>query len=202
MSLFCSVESALRFAFNPDRVACDRPGVARLMGSHGDGPGDLSGLDGAAQAGVIRRKIATLPHLQQSLLVARFAPALIPCGCGQPCCAKWRPNLEWQGAVRIIADHAKSEPLSGCKAEQGVVLSILAKHFGYRVESVVATAAEKGLSSGTASNHTGKIRRWLYGAEVKSPEHGGKERIPGAEDLALLAAQRLLSDLVEAENAG
>lgn len=195
MSLFRSVESALRFAFDPERVACNRPGISRRMSAGGGEPGALSGLNGAAQAGIIRRRIATLPHLQQSLLVARYAPALVPCGCGQPCCAKWRPNFEWQGAIRIIADHAKVEPLKGCKPEQEVLLSILAKHFGHRVESVVVVAADKGVSNGTASNHTGKVRRWLYG-------EAGADRQPGVEEVALLAAQRQLADMLEVEDAG
>lgn len=195
MSLFRSVESALRFAFNPERVACNRPGIARQMGTSSGERSPLAGLDGAAQAGIINRRLSTLSYFQQALLIARYAPPTVSCECGQLCCAKRRPNLAWQGAIRIIADSAEKDALGGCQSDRQVLLAILAKHFGHKAESVVEVAAGSGVPRGTASNHTGKVRRWLYG-------EAGVDHKPGVEEMAFHAAKWLLADCVEMEATG
>lgn len=190
--LFRSIDDALRFAFDPDRQQqCGRPASSRMHGKLGT-PGALSGLDGAAQAGMIRKSLSRLPYVQQSILVARYAPSSIKCECKHECCRGWTPNPEWQAAVRIVADCVTKEALDGCTVDRQLLLGILAKLYGKKI-SVVLVAEEQGVSSGTASNHTAKVKRWLYGERVV---RAGEEPKKGEQDLAIEAAERTLQELI------
>lgn len=191
--LFRSIDDALRFAFDPARqLQCGRPASSRMHGKVLGTPGALSGLDGAAQAGMIRKSLARLPYVQQSILVARYAPSTIKCECKHECCRGWTPNPEWQAAVRIVADCVTKEALDGCIVDRQLLLGILAKLYGQKI-SVVLVAEEQGVSSATASNHTGKAKRWLYGERVVRAGEAPKK---GEQDLAIEAARRLLSKLI------
>lgn len=71
--LFDSAWNALAFAFRYSTQQYQPTPMARLMrGSIGSGKG-LHGLDGAAQAGVIRAIVETLPEFERCAVVARFA---------------------------------------------------------------------------------------------------------------------------------
>lgn len=71
--LFDSTWAALAFAFRYSTQQYQPTPMARLMrGSIGSGKG-LVGLDGAAQAGLIRAIVETLPEFERCAVVARFA---------------------------------------------------------------------------------------------------------------------------------
>lgn len=71
--LFGSAWSALAFAFRYSTQQYQPTPMARLMrGSIGSGKG-LVGLDGAAQAGLIRAIVDKLPEFERCAIVARFA---------------------------------------------------------------------------------------------------------------------------------
>lgn len=71
--LFDSAYAALAFAFRYSTQQYSPTPMARLMrGSIGSGKG-LVGLDGAAQAGIIRAEVETLPEFERFSIVARFA---------------------------------------------------------------------------------------------------------------------------------
>ena len=85
--LFRSTQDALLFAFRHAGQAYDRPLMLRMAdASRGSGAG-LAGLDGAAQAGMIRAEVAALGRLHEAVLVARFADRAIPCQCKAACCS-------------------------------------------------------------------------------------------------------------------
>jgi len=70
--LFRSSHDALRFAylFNAQQYAMTP--MAKLMGGHGSGKG-LVGVDGAAQAGMIRAEVERLPVIERSCIIARYS---------------------------------------------------------------------------------------------------------------------------------
>ena len=71
--LFDSTWAALAFAFRYSTQQYQPTPMARLMrGSIGSGKG-LHGLDGAAQAGLIRGIVETLPEFERCAIIARFA---------------------------------------------------------------------------------------------------------------------------------
>ncbi len=72
--------------------------MSRIILPSGPGRG-LGGGDGAAQAGMIRSEVEQLDRIAQAFLVARFAPASIPCDCGRPCCSGRQSNEEWHALL-------------------------------------------------------------------------------------------------------
>lgn len=73
--LFDSAWAALAFAFRYSTQQYSPTPMARLMrGSIGSGKG-LVGLDGAAQAGIIRAEVDKLKSFERSAVIARFALA-------------------------------------------------------------------------------------------------------------------------------
>lgn len=94
--MFNSTHDALVFAYNfrgsPRRVIFEMPQE-----------GGLGGLDGAAQAGLIRRKVKSLGALEEAIIIAKFAPRAWECSCGASCCKGSKVNFEWHGAITEIA---------------------------------------------------------------------------------------------------
>lgn len=73
--LFDSTWAALAFAFRYSTQQYQPTPMARLMrGSIGSGKG-LHGLDGAAQAGIIRAQVQELREFERCAVIARFALA-------------------------------------------------------------------------------------------------------------------------------
>jgi hypothetical protein len=71
--LFDSAYAALAFAYRYSTQQYQPTPMARLMrGSIGSGKG-LHGLDGAAQAGIIRAEVEKIREFERSAIVARFA---------------------------------------------------------------------------------------------------------------------------------
>lgn len=86
--LFESAHGALVFAFNFSGQCYDRPMMNRLASpAVGSGKG-LVGLDGAAQAGMIRAEVQTLGKLAEAIIIARIAPRTVPCHCRSARCAR------------------------------------------------------------------------------------------------------------------
>ena len=74
---FDSYIDALIFAFNASSENYDRPYMNRVAApAVGSGRG-LGGLDGAAQAGMIRAEVRDLGRMREAILLARFAPRWI-----------------------------------------------------------------------------------------------------------------------------
>lgn len=99
----------------------------------------LVGLDGAAQAGMIHRRISTLPTLMQAAIAARFA--VLP-----------QDVATRQAACKILALHARGA--MPCDLESTVLL--MRKLHGLRVD-LGRLADEKDVGERT-------IRRWKVSA--------------------------------------
>ena len=99
--LFRSAHAALMFALNFRHGSIKMSGLARAMGGGRTGRG-LGGLDGAAQAGMIRAEVERLTPVRRSLLVGRHAPQQVPCQCRQACCRGWVEGEDWREAVNWL----------------------------------------------------------------------------------------------------
>lgn len=100
--LFDSTHSALVFAFNYSLQQSPRTPMTSLMRTAPMGTGKgLSGLDGAAQAGMVLAEVCRLPDDQHNVIVARYGYVLHEC----PCCAQDAPSDDWRTAISELANN-------------------------------------------------------------------------------------------------
>ncbi len=114
--MFDTAHGALVFAFNYAGQRYDRPMMLRAWPRRPPAPArDLGGLDGAAQAGMIRAQACTPgPAGRVPDHRPRGAAHAIPCACRAARCAGTKPNMEWRNAVSFLADHVRYTALKGC----------------------------------------------------------------------------------------
>lgn len=186
-ALFDSAHAALVFAFRQRVQTVDRAPLNRIAApATGKGRG-LGGLDGAAQAGMIRQEVQAFGALDEALLIARHAPQHMPCECGAPCCSGRRPNRDWIDAISRLAEHARITALVGCSTTSLQRIAYVARHFTPRAmrESIEELAARFDLSRHTVSAHIGRVTLLLGG----TPAHKDKPAVPGIETLAQQLAE-------------
>lgn len=187
-ALFPSAHAAATFAYRFSTQQYGKSAMAILMaGPTSTGKG-LGGIDGAAQAGMIRRLVSGLGPLHESIIMARFLPRTLSCACGSVCCSGVAPNLEWRAAVRRIADIALTHT-PACLSSMQLRMGVVGKHFGEPVE-LGALADRCMVHRNTASKHAGLILRWLRG----HPARHGRPAEVGEED----QAQQRLADALAA----
>jgi hypothetical protein len=163
--LFRSTQHALLFAFRHAGQAYDRPLMLRMAdATRGPGAG-LVGLDGAAQAGMIRAEVADLGRLYEAVIVARFADRSIPCQCKAACCSGERLNGEWINAVAYLADYVRTSALAGCVSTGLLRREYVARYFAKdRRESIRDIAGRHGVDQRTAGAHAGRVAIFLGGS--------------------------------------
>lgn len=185
--LFTSAHAALTFAFGYSMQQYDRPAMNRMAApALGTGKG-LAGLDGSAQAGMIRAEVQALGKLAEAILIARLAPRTQPCSCRAACCSGSRQNREWAEAIAVIADHVRATALAGCTASGLLRREYVARYFtGKTMRTSLEDLAEKyGLARNTVSAHNAKVATWLGG-------------MPGRKDkLAQLGMEQAAFDAIE-----
>lgn len=189
--LFTDSRSALRFAFSYSTQQYALTPMAKLMRGHvGSGKG-LVGNDGAGQAGMLRERLdSTLSGLQVAILVARFAPAWLPCDCRRSCCSGRRRNPEWELAIVYLTEDLVSV-LAGCVSHRQLRRFLIERYFGSdkdafgRKVTMEALAEKCGVSRRTVTSHDAKLRAYLRGTR-------GINGIKGQEDLALYLADDAL----------
>lgn len=187
-ALFNSAHSALVFAFNFSGQQYDKSMMARMAAAPGRAGKGLGGLDGAAQAGMIRGELARIDPLSANILIARTAPHSIPCECRHACCSGEKPNLEWTNAIGFVTEVALGE-LSGCLSHYRLRRGIIERFFGVK-HNLASLADECHVNRDTASAHNAKLVRWLKG----SPAKGSVLAVTGAEGKAWLLIGDLLQD--------
>ncbi len=105
---FKSAHSALIFAFNYAGQQSPKTPLTTLLRGPGIGRGvGLSGLDGAAQAGMILRALDSLPKDQRWVLTVRFGDLRSEC----PCCGQPAPSDDWREAIAGLAGCVELEGL-------------------------------------------------------------------------------------------
>lgn len=193
--LFRTPQAALVFAFNYSMQQQGRPLMDRLASPAARTGKGLSGVDGAAQAGMIRRELLQLPEVEVAALVARFAPRQMPCNCRSSCCAGYRVNPEWDEAIRVLEQGAQTV-LSGHLSHWRLRRKLVEQVFGVKV--VLKDLAEQcGVRPNTASEHRRIIKRWISGEKARHGK-GGVEAVAavdGIESSARKKVDTLLSTL-------
>lgn len=185
--LFQNAHGALTFAFNFSGQAYDRPMMNRLASpAIGSGKG-LVGLDGAAQAGMIRAEAKALGRLPEAILIARVAPRTKPCSCRAACCSGHKPNKEWTDAIAYLADYVRTTIYSGCVINGMMRREYLVRYFTRKDEraSLEALAQKYDIARNTVSAHNAKVAMWLGGSQPRKD----KPAQPGIEQAAFDAIE-------------
>jgi len=158
--LFGSAHAAMLFAFGfKGQPALS---VMNRMGQEPSGmPGKgLSGLDGAAQAGMIRCKLHTLGMLHEAILIADIAPRSQTCSCRSSCCSGYTRNQEWSDAINWLCDNVRVNALDGHRTTHPVRRACVEVFFGAKIP-VTKIASDLDLSESTAGTLIKKVRRYL-----------------------------------------
>lgn len=191
--LFDNAHGALVFAFNFSGQCYDRPMMNRMASpAVGSGKG-LVGLDGAAQAGMIRSEVKAMGKLAEAILIARVAPRVTPCSCRSACCSGHKPNKEWTDAISVLADYVRTTALAGCTSNGMLRREYVVRYFTRKDEriSLEALAEKHDIHRDTVSAHAAKVALLLGGAHPKK----GKPGVPGLESAAMDAIEDRLRDI-------
>lgn len=153
-ALFTSTHSALAFAFNYS----ERRGVPNLLQRLGDQHRDagrgLAGLDGAGQAGMIRREVQQLSLLERAVVIAKFSRPKLCLHCNS-----LMDSSERAEALEALAQHALTalkDEIPNLPLRRGLVR----KHFGDRI-GMAELAKKCGVHQNTVTNHRRKIEKLL-----------------------------------------
>lgn len=180
MTLFENTEQALIFAYNYTGQNCI---TARLslepFPTTGKG---LGGLNGAAQAGMIRREVSSAGRLIESLITAKYAPMWLPCSCGHACCSGKIENKEWAGSDPYIVIDVCKNALHG--ADRGTVVWCVKAYYSGIRPSATLIASHAGVHVSTITRQMKDINAYLHGT-------GRKE---GMDAVAYRTVDRILTD--------
>lgn len=154
--LFTSAHAALKFALNFTHGTLKRPALGQLQGGGGNGRG-LAGLDGAAQAGMIRAELESLERQRCQVLVAWFTTQSVPCSCRMACCRGFRENAEWAEAVDWLTEFALVERLTGTVSHHRLRRVLVMRVFGVRNPSLSEIATACGVHRDTASDYNKRV---------------------------------------------
>lgn len=166
---FKSAFDAVRFALCYSSQQYGETMLAKRLRGESIGTGmGLIGVDGAGQAGQIRRQLWELPELHLSVVVARAAPHDLPCSCGAACCSGRTPNIEWQAAIGWLTQ-ASAAYCSGFSHFR-VRRAIIERLFGVKCD-LSQIAEDCDAHRNTASNHNKAVRLWIEG-DKKTGERG------------------------------
>lgn len=187
--LFETAHHALLFAFNFSDQQYERPLMNRLADDPvGHVSKGLSGMDGAAQAGMIFGRMKLLPELSQHIIFAQYAPPTIRCDCGRSCCTGRKPNELWEYAINEISRASITGATVGVLSYRILRDAIVRKMFGVKVD-IVAAAERCGLSERSAYDHQAAIKRWLDGKRVQKEDDP-----PGVRAVAFEHFARIMMD--------
>lgn len=168
-ALFKDTHEALTFAFNFSEQQYARTPMSRVILPPVPGKG-LGGLDGAAQAGMIKQEVEQLDRLEQAFIVARFASVSIPCDCGRPCCSGKRSNDEWTHAVGVLSLHLKEVVLLGCSTTIDMRIDYLNRFFLPKNQCIGMSALARKHHANVRSmeRHLAKVKKFISGLEERA----------------------------------
>lgn len=199
--LFSSAHAAIVFALNYNHQQYDKPLMNRLSwGAMPQGKG-LSGIDGAAQAGMIRGMIGRLSDLECAMLIAYCAPKQIPIpGSHQAIkivdnrqvrLPRWSVNPEYQAALRQIANSYQIHALTSTdhQSVRAIRFALVARCFGERA-NLQDIAERSGVPYRNLKRLHAGVRDYLLG------KRGGyeQEATSGAIQLALNKVETMLRE--------
>jgi hypothetical protein len=187
--LFETAHAALVFAYGYVIRYYKRPAVSVMMKPGTFSGRGLSGVDGAAQAGIIRALARSCGPLNEAMAIARCAPRAIPCACRAPCCSGWRKNTEWREAVYTLQEHARHAALSDKPTTAAMRTDYVMRYLGERI-GMEALTKRHGISESTAARHLSAVRRLLGGTAAGK----GRACEPGLESAAFDAVEAALRE--------
>lgn len=178
--MFRDTKQALIFAYRYNGQNCV---TARLspepLPTTGSG---LGGLNGAAQAGMIRREVSSAGKLIESLITAKYAPMWLPCSCGHACCSGKIENREWAEAIPYIVLDVSKNALRGAD-QVTVAWCVKAYYSGMQVPATII-ASYAGVHVSTITRQMKDIKAYLRGTRKKE----------GMDAVAYRAVDRILVD--------
>lgn len=203
--LFRSAHDALVFAYSFEyRSHYPRQPISRLaapMMSTGSDAG-LGGIDGAAQAGMIKAAVKRLGPLKEAALIARFAPRSRPCTCSAQCCSGKQANQAWEIAIDTLSDYARRTQFSAGSSKPAVIRGCVARYFVPQAnrEHINSLAARVGVNRDTASDCYRAVSRFLggCGAQEKQAQAGVTNQAYGEIENHLIEAGVVQPELVAA----
>ena len=156
--LFHSAHEALIFAYRYSRQQYPRTPMTRMLqGGEAIGSGKgLSGLDGAAQAGMILAAVDRLPREQANVIRVRYGDIREDC----PCCGQPAPSIEWQDAVDALSHCVELEGVPR-RVRHAAIERVLCR----RKWDANRLSAEYGLSERTLYRQAGELRKRLKKVE-------------------------------------
>lgn len=152
---FRTVRGALAFAFNFTHGTVKKPFIASLTGSSRPGRG-LSGLDGAAQAGLIKSAVSQLAPVRAHLIVGRYTPKKLPCPCKRQCCAGYLLNREWAQSVEWLTEYVLTAALAGTVSHFRLRRAIIVRYLGDEI-SIARIAGDCHVKRDTAAEHNKRV---------------------------------------------
>ena len=181
-ALFDNAHDALTFAY---RYSGRRYAISVLNDTPRATTGKgLGGLDGAAQAGIIKAEVARLGQITEAIIIARFALPWLPCSCGQSCCSGKKVNGEWKKAITELATQLKNTALAGCRCSAKCRFDYVVHYFGGN-GPLSAIADRERL-------HRNSVMRQY---KLVSSYFRGNKKTPALENAALAAAEEKLSEI-------
>lgn len=183
--LFANSHAALIFAFYYGLQQSPPSIMNALMNPPTESGKGLAGVDGAAQAGMIKNEIQKIGKVGMSIITARFAPKTIACECGSLCCSGFKANKDWVNAIAYLSDHVRSTALAGCVSNGLLRREYVVRYFSAEKQrtSLEQIAKKHEVSINTVSAHNQKVFQLLGGIRR------GKHRAGGLEDAALAAIE-------------
>ena len=161
-ALFSSAHAALTFALNFSHQQSSKSAMSALLPPEASKGGKgLGGLDGAAQAGMIRAELKACGPVVEALLIARCAPRSTPCVCKSACCSGHRQNDEYEEAITLLCREAMSH-LSGMLSHYTLRRALIEQHYGKKVQ-IKELADLCGVAEKTVQSHKTRIKEWLAG---------------------------------------
>lgn len=165
--IFTSTHAALSFAFSDGFACYPRSIMARLASSPSRTTNRPSGIDGAAQAGLIIAIIdSTVGESDAAIIAARFTKRSEVCACGRLCCAGHRPYAPWLESVLMLCELMRFA-VPETSTNRMVREQCVRKYFGERV-NLAKVARECKLHSDTVSKHNNKIVTLLKVGEKRT----------------------------------
>lgn len=178
--LFPSTHAALAFAFSHH----ERAGKPNLLGKLSsktlitEGRG-LSGIDGAAQAGMILSEVFQLPEAQRSVIVCKFSRPS-PC----KCCGAPQDTTAKKESVELLAQLTLSE-MQRERPNLNLRRALVRRHYGER-RRLEELARSMGVHQNTIITHGKKVSQMLAKLEREAMHHldGKYSSIVGQPEIA------------------
>lgn len=166
-ALFSSAHAALTFALNFSSQQFGKSAMATLIAPAGGSGKGLGGLDGSAQAGIVRAELERCGELTQAILIAKMAPKFKVCECKHPCCSGKKPNSDYDNAIEYLCKDPMTH-VAGTFSHFQVRKGLIMKFFGEKIQ-INELAELCNVTETTVHNHKKKIFNWLKGENRDSP---------------------------------